>query len=186
VMQMAARVAAAGFAEAADYLEPGVRETDVAAAAQAAFETTRGAEPFQRSYGYFFCMSGPNSAKAAAAYARTRQRVIEQGDLVMIHANTCADGYWTDLTRTYTAGNLRNGKAICVRRFAKHELPGCAPFGPGWRAGRWTMLCDRLWKSMVWEKHSSMPLATEWVLPRQTPMAGREFTPLRPMCSKRA
>ena len=22
----------------------------------------------------------------------------------MIHANTCADGYWTDITRTYTAG----------------------------------------------------------------------------------
>ena len=22
----------------------------------------------------------------------------------MIHANTCSDGYWTDITRTYTAG----------------------------------------------------------------------------------
>lgn len=49
-------------------------------------------------------MSGPNSATAAAAYARTRQRAIEDGDLVMVHANTCADGYWTDLTRTYAVG----------------------------------------------------------------------------------
>ena len=49
-------------------------------------------------------MSGPNSATASAAYARTRHRRVEPGDLVMIHANTCADGYWTDITRTYTAG----------------------------------------------------------------------------------
>ena len=72
LMQTAARVAATGFAEAADYLEPGVRETDLAAAAQAAFETTREAQQVECNYGYFFCMSGPNSAKAGAAYARTR------------------------------------------------------------------------------------------------------------------
>jgi Xaa-Pro aminopeptidase len=123
VMQAAARVAARGFAEAADHLQPGIRETDVAAAAQAAFETTKDAGHFERSYGYFFCMSGSNSAKASAAYARTRQRVIKEGDLVMIHANTCADGYWTDLTRTYIAGqpserhrDMRT--AICEARAA--------------------------------------------------------------------
>ena len=104
LMQQAANVAAVGFAEAARRIQPGLRETEVAAAAQAAFETTREADGLERSYGYFFCMSGPNSAKAAAAFAQTRQRVIEDGDLVMIHANTCADGYWTDLTRTYVAG----------------------------------------------------------------------------------
>jgi Xaa-Pro aminopeptidase len=104
ILQTASRVAAAGFREASKCIEPGLRETDIAAKVQAAFETTREAESLQRSYGYYFCMSGPNSATAAAAYARTRQRVIEEGDLVMIHANTCADGYWTDLTRTYTAG----------------------------------------------------------------------------------
>jgi Xaa-Pro aminopeptidase len=104
LMQTAANVAAAGFVEAARCIRPGLRETDVAAAAQSAFETTEKAEGLQRSYGYFFCMSGPNSATADAAYARTRQRSIEDGDLVMIHANTCADGYWTDLTRTYVAG----------------------------------------------------------------------------------
>jgi Xaa-Pro aminopeptidase/Xaa-Pro dipeptidase len=58
----------------------------------------------ERSYGFFYCMSGPNSAEAAAAYARTRQRRLEEGDLVLIHANTCGDGYWTDITRTYTVG----------------------------------------------------------------------------------
>jgi Xaa-Pro aminopeptidase/Xaa-Pro dipeptidase len=103
-MRQACCVAAAGFAAVRDAIRPGAKETDVAAAAHAAFSTAPEAERLHRSYGYFFCMSGPNSAKAAAAYARTRQRVLQQGDLVMVHANTCADGYWTDLTRTYTVG----------------------------------------------------------------------------------
>lgn len=104
VMQTACRVAACGFAKAPACIQPGLKETEVAGALQAAFETTQLAEELERSYGYYFCMSGPNSAKADAAYERTRQRVIKEGDLVMIHANTCADGYWTDLTRTYSAG----------------------------------------------------------------------------------
>lgn len=58
---------------------------------------------FHRSSAFFFCMSGPNSATASAAYARTRTRRIAPADLVMIHANTSGDGLWTDVTRTYTA-----------------------------------------------------------------------------------
>ena len=104
VMRQAADIAAWGFAVAADQIKAGKREAEVAAALHSAFQSSIQPERVQRSYGSFFCMSGPNSAKAAAAYARTRQRKIEEGDLVMIHANTCADGYWTDITRTYTAG----------------------------------------------------------------------------------
>ncbi len=81
-----------------------MREAEIAARVQAAFASSPKAEALGRSYGFFFCMSGPHSALAAAAYARTRQRRIAPGDLVMIHANTCADGFWTDLTRTYTVG----------------------------------------------------------------------------------
>ena len=105
LLKTASQVASDGFAAAATSIEPGLREIAIAANAQAAFEKSTCAESLERSYGYFFCMSGPNSAKAAAAYARTRQRVIEHGDLVMIHANTCADGYWTDITRTFTVGD---------------------------------------------------------------------------------
>ena len=41
----------------------------------------------------------------------------------MIHANTCADGYWTDLTRTYVAGEPSQRQrdmrtAICEARAA--------------------------------------------------------------------
>ena len=42
--------------------------------------------------------------------------------------------------------NLRNGSAICARRYARHALPACAPYGPELRAGKWIMLRDHLWK----------------------------------------
>lgn len=103
-MRKAAEIAAAGFEVVPNAIDEGRREAEVAAEVQAAFQSSVKAADVQRSYGYFFCMSGPNSACASAAYARTRQRRIERDDLVMIHANTCADGYWTDITRTYTAG----------------------------------------------------------------------------------
>ncbi len=106
LLRTASEVASDGFAAASTSIVSGPRENEVAAGLQSAFEESTHAKSLQRSYGYFFCMSGPNSAKASAAYARTRQRVIEQGDLVMIHANTCADGYWTDITRTFTAGEV--------------------------------------------------------------------------------
>ncbi len=57
-----------------------------------------------RADGFAFCMSGPNSANASGAYARTRTRVLQQADLVLIHCNSYADGFWTDITRTYSIG----------------------------------------------------------------------------------
>jgi Xaa-Pro aminopeptidase len=115
LMQKAADIAASGFACAAEAIQTGRREAEIAADIQSSFESCPQAESLERSYGFFFCMSGPNSATASAAYARTRQRQIEDGDLVMIHANTCADGYWTDITRTYTAGkSLKRHDAMRV------------------------------------------------------------------------
>jgi Xaa-Pro aminopeptidase/Xaa-Pro dipeptidase len=104
LMRKAADIAASGFAAAPEWIRPGVRESEVAAACLQAFDTSPQADGVERSYGFFYCMSGENSAEASAAYARTRQRVLREGDLVLIHANTCADGYWTDITRTYTVG----------------------------------------------------------------------------------
>lgn len=103
-MRTAARIAAYAFEQASPAIVAGATEPQVASAFQSAFDTSPLPASVQRSYGTFFCMSGPNSATASAAYARTRQRTIDPGDLVMVHANTCADGYWTDITRTYIAG----------------------------------------------------------------------------------
>jgi Xaa-Pro dipeptidase len=76
----------------------------------------------QRADGFTWCMSGPNSALAAAAYARSRSRDIENGDLVLVHCNSFADGYWTDITRTWCAGNAdARTKEIFEAVFAARE-----------------------------------------------------------------
>jgi Xaa-Pro dipeptidase len=102
-LRCASRLAAAGFHAAEQFIEVGRTEIEIAAESEAAFNRVA-SNGFERGRGYFFCMSGPNSAKAAGAYARTRNRRIEKGDFVMIHANTVGDGTWTDITRTYIAG----------------------------------------------------------------------------------
>ena len=104
-IRISCQLATLAFTAAAPQLEMGMHETEAVALFQSAFARAAASEAaasVKRSYAYFFCMSGPNSALAAAAYARTRKRKLERGDLVMIHCNSCADGYWTDLTRTYT------------------------------------------------------------------------------------
>lgn len=126
-------LASYGFGAAKSGVQPGLHEPQVASTVQSAFDCASEGSPARRSYGSFFCMSGPNSAKAGAAFARTRHRKLQGGDLVMIHANTCADGYWTDITRTYTVGQptLRQreiGSAIDEARRAALDViqPGVA------------------------------------------------------------
>ncbi len=102
-LQDVCKLAQAGFEEAQRAIAPGRREDEVAADINRAYACVAH-HGFERGHGYFFCMSGPNTTKAASAFARTRQRILERGDLVMIHANTVGDGFWTDITRTYTAG----------------------------------------------------------------------------------
>jgi Xaa-Pro aminopeptidase len=57
-----------------------------------------------RADGYVYVMSGPNSARAYAAYARSQSRNIVRGDLILVHCNSHVDGFWTDITRTYSLG----------------------------------------------------------------------------------
>jgi Xaa-Pro aminopeptidase len=125
------KVAEAGFSAAPQAIQEGLRETVVAAAIQSAFQQSPAASRIERNYGFFYCMSGPNSAKAAAAYARTRQRIVEANDLVMIHANTCGDGYWTDITRTWTVSEPTQKQANMRAAIMEARLAALEVIRPG-------------------------------------------------------
>jgi len=102
-IRQACEIAKNAFATGAADLRSGIIEPEAAQMFRAPLSTTEvpGRKIYRRD-GFAFCMSGPNSAKAYAAYARTRWRKIELRDLVMIHCNSYVDGFWTDITRTYT------------------------------------------------------------------------------------
>ncbi len=105
-IRLAARIAERAFAEGAQQLAPGLKETEAAARFRAPLSTLGvGCEGVERADGFAFCMSGPNAEQAYAAYQRSRSRPIQCGEFVLIHVNSYADGFWTDVTRTYCLGD---------------------------------------------------------------------------------
>lgn len=132
-LRRASKLAAAGFDEAEHAIVAGRREDEVAADIESAFARVAN-DGFERGRGYFFCMSGPNSAKAASAYARTRRRIIEDGDMVMVHANTVGDGIWTDITRTYIAGQPSDLQRRIRQAVAEAREAALSAIAPGVRA----------------------------------------------------
>ncbi|MDQ3907268.1 MAG: Xaa-Pro peptidase family protein [Acidobacteriota bacterium] len=110
-VRAACRLAGDAFTVGARALCAGLKETDAASLFRAPLcEVGECGEGPARADGFVYCMSGPNSAKAYAAYQRSRSRRIAEGDLVLVHCNSYADGYWTDITRTFCVGEADVGK----------------------------------------------------------------------------
>jgi Xaa-Pro dipeptidase len=104
-LRRACRIAEAAYLQGADALRVGQRETAAAEAFRAPFSVQGvGFEGVYRADGFVYCMAGPDAVLASGAYARSRSREIQSGDLALIHCNSYADGYWTDITRTFHLG----------------------------------------------------------------------------------
>jgi Xaa-Pro aminopeptidase len=126
-IRIACRIAAEAYAHGKTQLDDCRTEPEIAAVYRAGFSVFGMAKPnVLRADGFAWCMSGPNSAKAGAAFAHTGSRQLQKGDLVLIHSNSYADGYWTDITRTQVIGE-RTAKqqkmfaAIAAARHAAYE-----------------------------------------------------------------
>jgi Xaa-Pro aminopeptidase len=115
-IRKACRIAGVAFQEGQQQIQPGLQETEVAAHFRRPLSTCgMNVEGVQRADGFVFCMSGPHSAQASGAYARSRSRRLQKGDLILVHCNSYADGYWTDVTRTYSLGNgSRDERQRCL------------------------------------------------------------------------
>lgn len=122
-IRIACEMAEQAFRSGARLVRPGQREDEVAAGFRQPLSFLGGQPGVARADGYAFCMSGPNSARAYGAYARSRERRVERGDLLLVHCNSYADGYWTDISRTYCLGDptepqLRMYQAVLAGREA--------------------------------------------------------------------
>ncbi len=104
-VRLACEHAEGAFEQGAELLQAGVTEPEVVNSFHAPLGSLSKRPPHDtRAGGWVWCMSGPNAAQAYAAYAMTRGRVVQLGDLVMVHCNSYVDGYWTDITRTFSVG----------------------------------------------------------------------------------
>jgi Xaa-Pro aminopeptidase len=98
-------IAAEAFDEGRRHLLSGITETEAANEFRLRLSTP-GVEfdEIQRADGFTYCMSGENSYEAFAAFQRSRRRGLQDGDFVLVHCNSYADGFWTDITRTFCMG----------------------------------------------------------------------------------
>lgn len=99
-LREACRIAAHAFEDGREAIQQGRTELAIASRFRA------GLNPVERSGAHVSCMSGPNSARAGGAFAISGTRQVEQGDFVLVHCNSWLEGFWTDITRTYTLGDL--------------------------------------------------------------------------------
>lgn len=104
-VRTACAIAERAFVRGASWLAVDMKETEAATYFRAPLSVAGIDDGIMgRADGFAFCMSGPNSAEAGGAYARSRLRKLQAGDLVLVHCNSYADGWWTDITRTYSLG----------------------------------------------------------------------------------
>jgi Xaa-Pro dipeptidase len=103
-IRRANRVANVGLQAFFDNLQPGIAETEVAAAVESAIYRQIGTDDIFHSRGWAMVQAGPNSA-CAGQFNRSTARRLENGDLVLIELATCVNGYWSDLTRTAPVGS---------------------------------------------------------------------------------
>ena len=101
-VRRACAIAGEAFGVAAERAAPGMREVDLAGLLTG--DLLARSEGTRRCSGEAFCMSGPNGARAASSFQQSSGRVLETGDFVLLHANSCCGGFWTDVTRTFTIG----------------------------------------------------------------------------------
>jgi Xaa-Pro dipeptidase len=92
--------------KARESLVAGMKETELAAVIESSIQAYGvGYKGARRARGFAFVMSGPQNTMAAwGAYNISTDRVIREGDLVLIELDTQADGFWSDISRTFVVG----------------------------------------------------------------------------------
>jgi len=132
MVRQACDIARQGFMSATAGIHAGMREFEIAALLKGGL--LRGAPSDQRCDGFAYCMSGPNSTQAFAAFQQTRARAIEEGDFVLLHCNSYCGGFWTDITRTFTIGRPDSQKAAITDAVVEATRKAIGEVRPGVRA----------------------------------------------------
>ena len=130
----ACSIAYVAFAAAAPLLRPGLPETQAASLFRSSLNLPLEDDSVERADGFAFCMSGANSARAYGAYARSTSKQLCAGELVLVHCNSYADGYWTDITRTYCLGEPDERQRAMYEAVLAARDAALAAIAPGVRA----------------------------------------------------
>ncbi len=133
-LRTAGEIAGRAFTGGAQGIKTGTTEVEAASNFRRPLSTNLADFPkLRRADGFAWCMSGANSALASGAYARSRAKAIDPGDLVLTHMNSYADGYWTDVTRTFTMGQPDERQRKMYEAIAEARQAALSAIRPGVR-----------------------------------------------------
>ena len=131
-IRRACRIAKLAFDFGFEQIRPGMSEVEAANLFRLPLsEYGVGYEGVHRSDGFTFCMSGANGAKADAAYQISTGKPLEEGESILIHCNSYADGYWTDISRTFTLGKPEHEVQRALKAIAESGKAAVAAIKPG-------------------------------------------------------
>ena len=145
-VRTACSIAAAAFGEGTMQLRTGITERRAANVFRERLSAPgEGFETVARADGQAFCMSGPNSYNAAAAFQHSSNRRLATDDVVLIHCNSYADGFWTDITRTYALGKATERARKIFATILEARQAALNKIRPGVRAAN----VDRAARSVI-------------------------------------
>lgn len=98
-------LAALAFEAARGAIQDGAAEAAVAAAALSAVEVRGRQGGATRVLPFVHVMSGPRAGLAYEAFNLTGDRALCFGDPVLVQLEIYADGFWSEMTRTFFVGN---------------------------------------------------------------------------------
>jgi Xaa-Pro aminopeptidase len=105
-IKKANHIAQIGLKELENYIRPGMTEVEAAALVESAIRTRgTGFEGARLVRSFAEVTSGPEGSRRQSMLIPAGQRRFKNGDLVIIEMAVVADGYWSDLTRVYCAGD---------------------------------------------------------------------------------
>ncbi len=105
-IKRANRIAQIGLKELENNIHPGMTEVEAASLVETTIRTRgTGYEGARLVRAFAEVTSGPEGSRRQSMLIPAGQRRFEAGDLVIIEMAVVADGYWSDLTRVYCAGD---------------------------------------------------------------------------------
>lgn len=104
-MRIVNEIAAKGLEAGREKLSEGITEAELASIIESTIHSEGiGYKGVKRARGFAFVMSGVNASRAHYPYNISSDKKIKRGETVLIELNVYADGYWTDITRTWCVG----------------------------------------------------------------------------------
>jgi Xaa-Pro aminopeptidase len=104
-IRIAVELSGFGIEAMREAFHPGMKETELGAIFEATVHTRGvGYKGVSQARGYASIYSGDRSPYQYLHYAHSSDRVIREGDMVIMELATFADGYWSDITRNIFAG----------------------------------------------------------------------------------